>query len=273
MSTAGAPIIGVRDSGVGGLTVARRIREVLPHSPLLYFADTAHVPYGDREPHEVRHFALSISDFLICQGAQIVVFACNTSSAYALDSARQKFDVPIIGMIEPGARAAVAASSGGLIGVLATQATVASHVYTSSIQRLQPAARCLEIACPEFVPLVEAEQTQSQAAHDAARHYLQPLLDAGADTIILGCTHYPLLMAVLQQAAPAVRFIDPAEAVALEVAALAQDFPPRLNDSNTGDTFFVSGAEDGVRHWIEKLLPQSKPQMSVRRGPIFDVPS
>ncbi|HVF10050.1 MAG TPA: glutamate racemase [Abditibacteriaceae bacterium] len=273
MSTASAPVIGIRDSGVGGLTVARRIRELLPDSPLLYFADTAHVPYGDRQPCEVRYFALSISNFLIGCGAQVVVFACNTSSAYALDSAQQKFDVPIIGMIEPGVCAAVQASSDSAIGVLATQATVNSNVYTSSIRRLRPAARCLEIACPEFVPLVEAEQTQTKAAQDAARRYLQPLLDAGADTIILGCTHYPLLLPVLQQAAPGVQFIDPADAVAEQVASLAENLPARLNDFISGDTFFVSGADDGVRHWIDKLLPESKRGSSLCRGPVFDVPS
>jgi len=271
LSTAGAPIIGVRDSGVGGLTVARRIKDLLPDSPLLYFADTAHVPYGDRQPHEVRHFALSISNFLICQGAQVIVFACNTSSAYALDVARQRFDVAIIGMIEPGARAAVEASNGGTIGVLATQATVDSNVYTNTIKRLQPDARCIEIGCPEFVPLVEAEQTETSAARQAARRYLQPLLDAGADKIILGCTHYPLLLAVLQQAAPDVQFIDPAEAVATEVASIVKDLSPRLNNSIAGDTFFISGPADGVHHWIDKLLPESKAP-NLQRGTVFDVP-
>ena len=271
MSTASAPIIGIRDSGVGGLTVARRIRELLPDAPLLYFADTAHVPYGDREPHEVEHFALSISNFLICQGAQIVVFACNTSSAYALDSARQKFDVPIIGMIEPGASAAVQASNSCAIGVLATQATVNSRVYTNSIKRLQPDARCLEIGCPEFVPLVEAEQTQTAAAHDAARRYMQPLLDAGVDTIILGCTHYPLLLPVLQKAAPDIRFIDPADAVTEQVVSIVNNLPLRLNDSICSDTFFISGAEAGVRHWIEKLLPDLRQKPRLCRGPVFDL--
>ena len=119
-------IIGIRDSGVGGLTVARCIRRLLPGASLLYFADTAHVPYGDRSPQEVRHFALSISEFLLAQGAQMLVFACNTSTAYALDLAREKFAAPIVGMIEPGAKAALCASQSGAIGVLATQATVDS---------------------------------------------------------------------------------------------------------------------------------------------------
>jgi glutamate racemase len=155
--------IGVRDSGVGGLTVARRIKDVLPHARLLYFADTAHVPYGGRAPEEVRHFALSIAHFLVEHGAQIVVFACNTSSAIALEEARQTFTVPVIGTIEPGARAAVETSNSGRIGVIATQATVESGVYSQWIHRLRRDAEVHEVACPDFVPLVENEQTESRA--------------------------------------------------------------------------------------------------------------
>ncbi|MBV9864476.1 MAG: glutamate racemase [Abitibacteriaceae bacterium] len=274
-----APIIGIRDSGVGGLTVARRVRQALPNATLLYFADTAHVPYGDRPPHEVRHFALSISQFLIDQGAQIIVFACNTSSAYALDQARHRFNNPIVGMIEPGARAAVAASSGGTIGVLATQATVDSQVYTRSLARLKPGTPCLEIGCPEFVPLVESEQTHSQAAYRASQHYLQPLLEAKADTIILGCTHYPLLLPLLREVAPHVCFVDPAEAVAAEVGALVDQLNPLACPKAAAapdalrDIIYVSGPRDGVQHWSQKLFQELAPQRSLemRSGPVFDV--
>jgi glutamate racemase len=283
--------IGIRDSGVGGLTVARCVRRALPSASLLYFADTAHVPYGDRTPVEVRHFALSISQFLIAQGAQIMVFACNTSSAYALLEARRTLSTPVIGMIEPGARAAVTASSSGRIGVLATQATVASGVYTQWLKRLNPAVSCHEVACPDFVPLVESEQTQSAAAHRASRRYLQPLLDADVDCVILGCTHYPLLLPVLQETAPQMRFVDPAEAVAVEVATLST----RLSDNGAPerrrpdavreyaelpraesprDVFYVSGESEGVHHWVQKLLPTAAGALytepDMRQGPIFD---
>ncbi len=279
--------IGIRDSGVGGLTVARRIRQVLPQARLLYFADTAHVPYGDRAPREVRHFALSISQFLIECGADIIVFACNTSSACALDAARRRFSVPVVGTIEPGARAATETSPSGRIGVLATQATVESAVYSQWIQHLRPDARCLEIACPAFVPLVESEKTCSDAARDASREYLQPLLDAGCDTVVLGCTHYPLLLPMLQQAArdagaPDTRFVDPAEAVTDEVQTLAAQLPAAQGHNarppaisalfNTGDVFFASGPSDGLRHWIDKLLPNNTAP-NIRRGPVFNLPS
>lgn len=263
-----SPLIGIRDSGVGGLTVARRVRQLLPHASLLYFADTFHVPYGDKSPAQVRHYALSISNFLIEQGAQMVIFACNTSSAYALEAARQRFDVPILGVIEPGARLAVEASGGGTIGVLATQATVNSAVYTQTLQHLQPDVEVCEVACPDFVLLVESERARSQAAYEAAREYLQPLLKAGAQTVILGCTHFPLLLPVLREVAPRVRFVDPAEGVAQQAADLVASH--QLTASASRDTFFISGEADGVRHWIQKLLPQ--PELDVQPGPIFDLP-
>ena len=274
------PVIGIRDSGVGGLTVARCIRQTLPSASLLYFADTAHVPYGDRTPDEVRHFALSISQFLLEQGSQILVFACNTSSAYALQMAKSRFPTPIIGMIEPGARSALKASTGGAIGILATHATVESQVYTHSLQRLRPGARCLEVACPAFVPLVESEQTQSEAAYHAAQHYMEPLLEAAVDTVILGCTHYPLLLPVLREVAPQVCFVDPAEAVAVEVAGLIAErgVAPSAPGNGTPvqrphDTFYVSGPGEGVRHWIDKLLPHSSgADLDIRPGPVYDPP-
>lgn len=273
-------MIGVRDSGVGGLTVARRIRQALPIVTLLYFADTAHVPYGDRPPHEVRHFALAISEFLIAQGAQVMVFACNTSSAYALDAARGRFSVPVIGMIEPGAHAAHAVSSGGRIGVLATQSTVTSGVYTRSLLKLRPTAHCLEVACPAFVPLVESEQTETPQAYAMARRYLEPLLKAEVDTVILGCTHYPLLLPVLRALAPHLEFVDPATAVAQAVKLLVttgaiKAAAPRPAALPGEDTIYVSGPRDGVCHWAGKLLQTAAPTRSLelRDGPVFDAAS
>ena len=297
------PFIGVRDSGVGGLTVARCIRRLLPHAPLLYFADTAHVPYGDRAPHEVRHFALSISQFLMEQGAQVLVFACNTTSAHALEAAQQKFPVPVFGMIEPGAKAALQKAGGEAIGVLATQSTVDSEVYPATLERLRPGTPCWQIACPEFVPLVENEQSESVAARRACRHYLAPLREAGVRTVILGCTHYPLLLPLLQDEAPEMVFVDPAEAVAQEVACLFEQQPPTpfvrglysdlveqgtLNSSSDAsdfspltkggcplggrgsDIYFVSGLREGVQDWIAKLMNNAAPDL--RRGPVFDLP-
>ena len=270
--TAAKIVIGVRDSGVGGLTVARQIKRLIPNAQLLYFADTAHVPYGDRTPEEVRFFAMSISQFLIEQGAQIVVFACNTSSAYALKEAQSRFDVPIFGMIEPGARAAIRATRNHRIGVLATQATVESGVYSRTIAEFRSHYFCIEEACPAFVPLVESEQTASNEARVAASKYLKPLLQNDVDTVILGCTHYPLLLPVLRAIAPNCRFIDPAEAVAQEVARQVANLISHENATPKyfeRDRFYVSGEAGAVRRWIDQLLPQSQPE--ILPAPVFEM--
>ncbi len=256
--------IGIRDSGVGGLTVARRVLECLPGANLVYFADTAHVPYGDKTPAQVRHYALSISRFLIAQGAQMLVFACNTTSALALDTARGCFDVPIFGVIRPGARVAANLSQ-GKVGVLATAATVQTRVYTRVLQEYRADLQVEEIGCPAFVPLVEAHQTESIEALEACKHYLAPLKRWGADTVVLGCTHYPLLLPALQRVAPEIRFVDPAQAVAQEVAASVKNGP---NGAGT-HRFFVSGEKAGVGPWIESLLKIGNPLLE--DGPIFDL--
>ena len=263
--TASGLTIGIRDSGVGGLTVARRVLERVPNANLLYFADTAHVPYGDKTPEQVRHYALSISRFLIAQGAQMLIFACNTTSALALDTARGCFpDVPIFGVIRPGAREAAALSQ-GKVGVLATAATVQTRVYTRVLHEYRADLGVEEIACPAFVPLVEAQQTQSAEALAACKHYLAPLQRFGADTVVLGCTHYPLLLPALQSVAPAIRFVDPATVVAQEVAA-------QIGENATGESsrrFFVSGEKSGVGSWIESLLRIEN--ANLESGPVFDL--
>lgn len=263
----GAPVIGVRDSGVGGLTVAARLLERIPHARLLYFADTANVPYGDKSPEQVRHFALSISQFLLEQGAQSLVFACNTTSAYALSTARCLFDEPVIGVIEPGSRGAVAVTL-GRVGVLATAATVQSQVYTRVLHSLRPDLEVREIACPAFVPLVESRRTGTLEAMEACKHYMAPLLRGAYDTVILGCTHYPLLLPQLREIAPEVRFIDPADMVAEDVAtALRERQVPPPGVSSQSHRFFVSGPADGVRDWIRDVLHIESPDIVA--GPNF----
>jgi glutamate racemase len=269
-----SPIIGIRDSGVGGLTVARRIKQLLPHVPLLYFADTANMPYGDRSPEEIRHFAFSITHFLQKHGANIVIFACNTTSAYALEPAKKQFDFPLIGMIEDGAKAAVCAMpiENPTIGILATSATVHSGVYTRTVQQLRPHATCIEIPCPEFVPLVESEQIHSSAAVRACEIAMSPLLKANADAVILGCTHFPLLLPTLKKVAPKVLFIDPAQAVAIQVTTLIKStFGKSTFNTPSQDLYFSSGATDILQHWITSLMqPAEAPK--IRPAPIFRLP-
>lgn len=219
--------IGVFDSGVGGLSVAGEILRRLPAESVLYFADTAHVPYGGRPLEEVRGFALGICDFLVSQGAKMIVMACNISSAVALPEARRRYpDVPMLGVIQPGAAAAVATGA-RRIGVLATQGTVRSGAYTREIAALEPAADVVEVPCPLFVPLVESGDTEGPAALAAAREYLAPLADAGCQAVILGCTHYPFLLPALRRVAAdlfpsggAPAFVDPAQETTREVGCL-----------------------------------------------------
>lgn len=205
--------IGVFDSGLGGLTVAARIMRRLPNESIVYLADTAHVPYGERPLDEILGFAMDITGFLRRMGAKMVVMACNMSSAVALGSAREAFaGMPALGVINPGSRAAVRASSGGPIGVLATTGTVSSHAYARIIRSIAPETQVYEQACPAFVPLVESGEAGNPKAYAAAREYVDPLLRRGVGTIILGCTHYPFLSSAISAAAgPSVRLIDPAE--------------------------------------------------------------
>lgn len=205
--------IGIFDSGLGGLTVAGCVLRSLPNERIIYFADNAHVPYGERPLEEIREFALAITGFLVGQGAKAVVMACNMSSAVALGPAREMYaGLPILGVIDPGARAAVAVAGGNPIGVLATTGTVNSAAYVSAIALLDPYAKVYQQACPRFVPLVEEGKAQSEEAEAAARTYVRPLVAHGCATIILGCTHYPFLRGVIERAAgPDVTIVDPAE--------------------------------------------------------------
>jgi len=278
-SSSSLPIIGIRDSGAGGLTVARQVHQLLPGIPLLYFADTAHVPYGDRDPVEIRHFAFSITRFLHEQGANIVIFACNTTSAYALAPARQQFDIPLLGMIEGGAEAALTTlahrTAQPRIGILATSATVKSKMYSQEIIQRCPRAQCTEIACPLFVPLVEADQIHSVAAFDACSQALRPLLKEGVDAIILGCTHFPLLLPTLQKIAPEMTFIDPALGVAQQTARLIKStFGESTFNQGTinevPDQYYASGSTDILQHWIAKLMQPSHPPQ-IQQAPIFSL--
>jgi len=201
------------------LSVAAQVLRQLPNERIIYFADNAHVPYGERPLEEIREFALGITEFLIDKGCKAVVMACNMSSAVALDAARECYpEFPIIGVIEPGAAAAVRGceSEEVRIGVLATTGTVKSAAYVRAIQQINPSARVMQQACPKFVPLVEAGKAHTEEAEAAARDYIAPLRQAGCKTIILGCTHYPFLRHAIEAAAgEGARIIDPAEETAV----------------------------------------------------------
>ncbi|HEV2290687.1 MAG TPA: glutamate racemase [Gemmatimonadales bacterium] len=209
--------IGIFDSGIGGLTVTRAIYEALPRESTVYFGDTARVPYGPKSPETVRRYSLEILHWLLDQGVKAVVVACNTSTAHALDALRAAAPVPVIGVIEPGASAAVRATRGGPIGVIGTAGTVASGAYARAIQARRPGTDVRQVACPLFVPLVEEGWFDHPATELVAREYLAPLVAAQVDALVLGCTHYPLLKPLLGRVmGPSVALIDSADETALE---------------------------------------------------------
>lgn len=189
--------IGIFDSGVGGLTVASEVMKRLPGEDIIYFGDTGRYPYGSRSPQIVRKFALEDVHFLSGSGIKAVVVACNTASSVALDVLRGRFTIPIMGVIEPGARAAVRATINGILGVIGTRATIKSGSYNQAIERIDPGLKVIAKPCPLFVALAEEGWTEGEAVRLIAQEYLATLKEVGVDVLVLGCTHYPLLSRVI----------------------------------------------------------------------------
>jgi glutamate racemase len=245
--------IGVFDSGVGGLTVLQEIYRQLPHESVLYFGDTARVPYGTRSAAEILKFTRQTLDWMVTQRVKMAIVACNTSSALALDTVRDEYDLPILGVVLPGARAA--ARLGRRIGVIATPATVNSNAYLYAIQEANPLAQVWQVACPEFVPLIETNRLADPYTLEIAKEYLQPLLDRSVDTIVYGCTHYPHLEPILRQFVPmSIQFVNPAIAV---VAAAAKELNLLGIQSHQAvpTTFLVSGDPAQFSQLATQWLP------------------
>jgi glutamate racemase len=204
--------IGLFDSGVGGLTVVREMYRQLPNESLIYVGDTARLPYGTRDQVQILQFVREILNFMISKGTKMVIMACNTSSALALAQVRSEYKIPILGVILPGALSA--AQQGDRIGVIATPATARSHAYRDAIGEAKPTAQVWEVACPEFVPIIEQNQIHWPETREIVQRYLTPLMEVEIDTLIYGCTHYPHLAPVIRSILPeTVRLIDPAVSV------------------------------------------------------------
>lgn len=227
--------IGIFDSGVGGLSVLRHIRAQLPDENLLYFADQAHVPYGSRSAQEIRHFSREITDFLLVRGAKLIVVACNAASAAALDYLRDAFPhTPIVGM-EPAVKPAATQTKTGKVGVLATPGTFNSHRYASLMERFAKDIRVYEDPCRGLVELIEAGEVAAPETEALLRGVVTPMLSAGVDTLVLGCTHYPFVQPLLRQiAGEDVAIIDPAPAVARRAANVLQHHQLQSPDSRAG---------------------------------------
>ncbi len=248
--------IGVFDSGVGGLTVLQEVDRQLPNESVLYFGDTARVPYGTRSAAEILEFTRQTLDWMVQQRVKMAIMACNTSSALALGTVQGEYDLPILGVILPGARAA--ARQGQRIGVIATPATVSSDAYLNAIREANPQAEVWQVACPEFVPLIENNRLEDPYTLAIAKEYIQPLLELSIDTLVYGCTHYPHLEPILRQFIPkTIELINPAVAV---VAAATKELNVLGIQSHSPaiDTkFVVSGDPDQFAQLATQWLPIS----------------
>jgi glutamate racemase len=265
--------IGVFDSGVGGLTVFRALAAALPDEALVYLGDTARVPYGPKSSDTVRRYAREASRFLRRQDVKMMVVACNTVSSVAMEAMEEGAGVPVVGVILPGARRAVEVSRRGRIGVIGTRATVGSEAYARAIHALRPAAEVVSRACPLLVPLAEEGWTDNAVARQVAEAYLTPLRDAGVDTLVLGCTHYPLLRDVLQETMGAeVALVDSADSVAQEVRRrLAKDQRLAHGPGTTAPRFFVTDAPGPFLDVAERFL--GEPLAHLERAELESAPA
>lgn len=251
--------IGVFDSGVGGLTVVREIMRQIPNEKIIYFGDTARVPYGSKSQDTVTRFSEQIVRFLRTFNVKTIVVACNTASAYALDALEKELDIPIIGVVKPGAKVAAEVTKNGKIGVIATEATIGSQIYTKYIQDLNRDVTIYGKACPLFVPLVEEGLLQDPVTDEIARRYLTELIDIDIDTLILGCTHYPLIRSTLGRiVGDKVTLVNPAYETALELRDMLAKYD-MLNDEAPGlgsnrYQFYVSDKADKFVRFANSII-------------------
>ncbi len=252
--------IGVFDSGVGGLTVAREIMRQIPHERIVYFGDTARVPYGSKSRETIIRFSRQIVHFLESKGVKAVVVACNTASALALETLQPELDIPVIGVVTPGARVAAQATRNNKIGIIATESTIASQLYTRVIRENNPQAQVFGKPCPLFVPLVEEGWLKDPVTVEVANRYLEPMKETGIDTLVMGCTHYPLLRSTLRQVmGEKVTLVNPAYETArelkllLEAEGIANDGGCPVNGSM--HQFYVSDAANKFREFANTILP------------------
>jgi glutamate racemase len=216
--------IGIFDSGVGGLTVLKEVVKALPQEDTIYLGDTARVPYGTKSPETVTRYALQVTSFLVQRDIKLLVVACNTASAVSLEALKDHFSIPIIGVIEPGARRAVSVTRTGKVGIIGTAATIQSSAYAKAIKRMNREIEVVTRACPLFVPLAEEGWVDNEVVRLTARIYLQGLREEGVDTLVLGCTHYPLLKGIIAETmGDDVQLVDSAEETARTVAETLND--------------------------------------------------
>lgn len=251
--------VGVFDSGVGGLTVAKEIMRQIPNEKIIYFGDTARVPYGSKSRETITKYSGQIVRFLQEQQVKAIVVACNTASAYALDEIEKETDIPMIGVVKPGAKVAVESTKNGKIGVIGTEATVGSRIYSTYINEIDPKVKVMGKACPLFVPLVEEGLWQDPVTDEIATRYLSELIDCDIDTLILGCTHYPLIRSTVGKVmGKNVTLVNPAYETAKELKGLLErenllnEKAPGLGDNRY--RFYVSDMADKFKTFANSIL-------------------
>lgn len=234
--------VGVFDSGIGGLTVVKEIMRIMPHENIVYFGDTARVPYGTKSSETIKKFGIQDTRFLLSKGVKAIVIACNTASALALEGIQQEFDIPVIGVIKPGAYAAVRNTRSGRIGIIGTEGTIGSRAYERFIGNLKPEAELMGHPCPLFVPIVEEGWAGTKVSYLVAEEYLEPLKIASIDTLVMGCTHYPLLTRVVGDVMGGeVTLINPAEETAIELKSILIEKGIQNTALNTANySYYVS---------------------------------
>ena len=251
--------VGVFDSGVGGLTVAREIMRQLPNENIVYFGDTARVPYGSKSKDNIIRYSRQIINFLKTKNVKAIVIACNTASALALDVVREEIDIPIIGVVEPGARAALEVTQTKKIGVIGTEGTIRSAMYEKIIRGRDSEAEVIGKACPLFVPLVEEGFAKHKVTREIIDYYLASFLETDIDSLILGCTHYPLLRSRIREyVGDKITLVNPAYETAMDLKKLLED----SSLENTGEgqehaaySFYVSDAADKFKQFANSILP------------------
>ena len=270
--------IGVFDSGVGGLTILRAVRQALPCEHLVYVADAAYVPYGQKSPEQIRHRAMTMGAFLVQQGAKAIVVACNTATAAAIDVLRARLPVPVIG-VEPAVKPAVAATRSGVIGVLATPATLASERYRSLIERFAGGLHVMARPCAGLAEHIERGDLDGESTEQLLRSFVEPLLAEGADVIVLGCTHYPLVAHIVQRiAGPGVAVIENGTAVAREVSRQLMLRESARASESGGEMFWSSGPATRIAPllmelWAPHARLQRLPEFQGNAGPGFNATS
>lgn len=252
--------VGVFDSGVGGLTVAREIMRQMPDERIVYFGDTARVPYGSKSRDTVIRYSEQIIRFLKTQGVKAIVIACNTASAYALETVKKESDIPVIGVINAGARTAVEATHNGKIGVIGTEGTIGSGIYTEVMKQLRPGIEVVGKSCPLFVPLVEEGLLHDSVTDEIASRYLSVLKGRYIDTLVLGCTHYPLLRSTMRRLmGEDVTLVNPAYETAIELKALLKtqgmDCDPSVPAEEEKYRFYVSDLAEKFTDFATSILP------------------